>query len=163
MADLERRLRALERGRSADTYDVAGNLVVGDDAVAGQGLARPYVPLPLLPASTAMEVTTTTAGFVDLWVGVIYKQHAAVLAYPLVRPSDGTTAGEVRLVDITAGTVVMAGPVVIAAGSGPAYRLLQGPLGGAHLEARTISVQARRTAGAGTIGARISCCYGTPA
>lgn len=159
MAQLERRLARLERGQGADVYDLAGNLLLGDDAVSGQGLTRPYIPLPMLPASTAMDVTTTSAVFVDLWVGVIYKQHPLVLAYPLVRASDATTSGELQLYDAT-GAAVLVNPVVVGLGfSG--YKLL-GPvaLPGGHLAARTISLQARRTAGAGTIGGRLACCYG---
>lgn len=159
MAGFERRLRILERAGSADLYDAAGTLVVGDDPGVGAGLARPYVPLPMLPASTAMEVSTTAGAMTDLWVGVIYKQHPMVLAYPLVRSSAGDTTGEVDLYDVTGG-VVLAGPVAIGAGSN-AYRLL-GPaaIAGAHLSSRTISLRGRRTAGTGTIGARLSCCYG---
>ncbi|MGI5247764.1 hypothetical protein [Dactylosporangium sp. CA-139066] len=139
--------------RGVIQYDRAGNYVASDDVYAGQGIARPYVPLTLGELS-APAATTTSATMVDLAAGSAIVQHAGLYLHLLVRTSDGTTAGEARL---TVGGTQVGATLTIAAGAnaeaviGPAA---VGGAGGAYGSIQRIAVQARRTAGSGTIGVR---------
>lgn len=136
-------------------YDQNGNYIVSDDVVAGGGLGRPYIPLPIGEVSPP-TATTTSATFVDVASGVFPIQHKALYAYLLVRASDATTAGEARVtvdgtqygatLPITAGSYAFASidPFVVELAPDAEYA-----------DFHTVSVQARRTAGTGTIGVRV--------
>ncbi|TYB97127.1 hypothetical protein FXF53_20500 [Micromonospora sp. WP24] len=137
----------------AAMYDPAGNYIVSDDVIAGRGLGRPYIPLPLGEVSPP-TATTTSGSFTDLATGVFPMQHKGLYAYLLVRASDATTAGEARVaidgtqrgstLPITAGSYAFAS-------IGPFATELTDEYGSFH----GVSVQARRTAGTGTIGVRV--------
>lgn len=153
LRDLERRLERLERGRGGDTYDVAGDLIVGDDAVAGQGLGRPYLPLVFAPIANTMTVNTTNAAMTALLTATFYKQHPRVITQVVAVPSVADTAGEVDLWDDIA-NVVLAGPVAVAAGVVTTVTLGPVAVAGAHMDLLRIRVRARRTAGTGSMGLR---------
>lgn len=134
-------------------WDRAGNYIVTDDAESGQGLARPYLSLPIgeLSAPTA---TTTSGTFVDVAAGATALHHPVLYAYMLVRSDNGTTTGEVRLT--LNGNVI--GSTISIAGNEFAIRTI-GPFDVSPLpvftQINTIAAQARRTAGAGNIGLRV--------
>lgn len=134
-------------------YDLSGNYIITDDVYSRRGLGRPYLQLSV-GEITAPTATTTSGTFTDLLTGRNSVQHPVLYAYVLVRASDGTTAGEVRLA--LDGTAV--GPTIaIAAGEyafkdvGP-FRV---PDPGTYGSLKGLAVQARRTAGAGNVGVRV--------
>lgn len=45
-------------------YDALGNVVAAEDATAGTGLARPWIPVPAIPLRSEMIPTITGASFV---------------------------------------------------------------------------------------------------
>lgn len=136
--------------------DRSGSILVVDDAVEN-GVGRPrlclgqwvdYTPLgtPAMP--------TTSATFVTLQGLFAYEQSPAVRFDVLVSSPDPATTGEVQILDpngtaigspltvpANANTLVHLGPIVLP--SWPSYDL-----------AGYFTLQARRTAGAGAIGAR---------
>ncbi|MDG4792429.1 hypothetical protein [Micromonospora sp. WMMD1082] len=134
-------------------YDRTGQYIVSDDAASERGLARPYIPIQTGEV-TVPTATTTSGTFTDLAAGTMPVQHPVLMAHILARASDGTTAGEIRM---TVDGEPVGEPGTLAAGGythmilGPA--VLPGIYAYAALAA--ISIQARRTAGSGTIGARV--------
>lgn len=145
--------------------DNDNNIIVSDDGFSDQGLARPYIPIVFAENSTfAFNVNTTSATFVGLWNARHKKQHPRVRVEALVKCSDGTTGGEIRLFNNTAG-VQIGTTVTIGLGAfqifvlGPA-EINPVPTTAGHLVMQEIEVQVRRTAGAGNIGVKIYQAYG---
>ncbi|MEV0805723.1 hypothetical protein [Micromonospora sp. NPDC050200] len=135
-------------------YDVSGNYIVTDDAASGRGLARPYIPIQVGEVSVPTAVATST-GFADLHVGAAVLQHPVLYAYVLIRSSDSSTTGEVRMAVDGIGV----GPTLPVNAGAYAY-VNVGPFAlpssvlGNYSAIQVLSVQARRTAGTGTIGVR---------
>lgn len=139
--------------------DEASNILFGDDAVTGQGLARPWLPIPFTThSSTAPTDKTTSGAFTGLLSARYTKQHPTLRAQILCQASDGSTSGEVQLIKV-AGGVQIGTTITVGLGF---YGLLtiQGDVPGAHMEDMELEVQVRRTAGAGTVGVRMFGCYG---
>ncbi|WFE45296.1 hypothetical protein [Verrucosispora sp. WMMD1129] len=139
-------------------YDLADQYIVTDDVASGRGLARPYIPVPMGDV-TPPTATTTSADFVDLSAGLWPAQHPVLRAYVLVRSSDGSTTGEVRLV--VDGEQV--GDVVPVTAGLYAYRVIgPGAVPGVYPfgSLRPVAVQGRRTAGSGDIGVRVMTLHG---
>lgn len=140
-------------------YDAVGNTLATVDS-NGTGLARPYIPVPFASASTTVPTdTTASATFVDLAIARYRPQHPRLSVNVLARASDGTTTGEVQ---VLVGGVALAAAQTVTAGMfgylqfGPAAL----PIAYAHLASVDVTVQARRTAGPGTIGVRVMAAYG---
>jgi hypothetical protein len=132
--------------------DVLGNVLIGDDALTGQGLARPYLSSDGWFGAVEQPTATTTSGVFSTvahlpWI----KQHPRVQAFYLVRCSDGSTSGEIRLVD-DVGTQI--GPTVVVGLGGFTYGSVVGSLNGTHEQQLYLHWQARTTAGSGTIGVK---------
>lgn len=132
--------------QSITLYDAAGNAVLGDDPIAGAGLAGPYVPFAFGRAWYLDWAGTNSAGFVDVYQTTIYKQHAwAVIqvahsndvaaATGQVRLTiNGTATGSVIGTTFSGGTVSTIGPVALP---------------GAHLASVDLRIQARLASGSG--------------
>lgn len=130
-------------------YDRSQNIVMSDDTYSGQGLARPYVPIPVTSARYADMVAVTDATFVDVFEtpGMFHKVNARARADIRCTTDASGTTGEVRVlvdgvqvgitetVDFVVATKYI-GPFVVP---GDAYTSHQ------------IKVQARRTAGTGAV------------
>lgn len=144
-------------------YDKQDNIILSDDGASGQGLARPYLPIPWASHSqSAITDTTTSAAFTGLLSTRYKKQHPKIWAQILCQASDATTAGEVRIIKTFTGDQIGATVTIPATGPGGFYALRQiGPadVPGTFSEEMELEVQARRTAGAGTIGVRMFGCY----
>lgn len=123
-------------------------VAVADDTNSGQGLARPYVPIPLTRSRYTDMVAVTDATFVDVFDSApFYKVNARALATIRCTTDDSATMGEVRvLVDqvqvgdtVSVGFAVAINTVGAFVVPGDAYSLHQ------------VKVQARRTAGTGAV------------
>jgi hypothetical protein len=130
--------------------DADSNTLFAEDAIAG-GLAAPLFGADAWYGVTEVPAwTTSSATFVTLMTLSWRKQHPRVTAHYLARCSDGTTAGELRLVDgagLTVATVVLgAGAYVVGS--------VTGSVSGTHLASQSLQWQGRVTAGAGTVGVR---------
>jgi hypothetical protein len=130
-------------------YDRAQSIVLADDTASGQGLSRPYVPIPVTRARYTDMVAVTDSAFVNVFEtpGVFHKVNARARADIRCTTDVSGTTGEVRvLVDgVQVGdtepvdflvTTKYIGPFVVP---GNAYT------------AHSITVQARRTAGTGAV------------
>lgn len=144
-------------------YDLSGASVGGDAALSPSGFDSPHMPLVWRPVDRSDAKTTTSATFVSLF------EHRGVRGNPglpiqfSVLCSDATTAGEVQVIDTATGTGLspfFASPWVgtIPAGTTTATTLTAPALGlpGAANAAYTLQVQARRTAGTGTVSIAIA-------
>ncbi|MGW4803012.1 hypothetical protein [Kitasatospora sp. NPDC004272] len=133
-------------GTSWAWMDLAGTTVVSEDAVAGTGLARPYIPMMPAPARYTDWLASTSSTFEDIHRFTI-KKHQAYAYISLGYTSD--LAGTTGTVQVTVnGTVTGSLPVtflIAAATIGPF--VLPGPL----LGQVEIRVQAQRTAGTGAV------------
>lgn len=133
-------------------YDRGQNIIFAEDTDSGQGMARPYLSLGPFVSNDYPSDTTSSGAFETLQSLVGFKQHPKVSMQLLGRADDVDTAGELRVIDQD-GHVI--GPVqTVAAGGYAYYTIGPVPLPGIHMQPISLNVQARRTAGTGTIGAR---------
>lgn len=133
-------------------WDEAGNIIVSNDTVSGQGLATPYIPLPGVPTAwhASRQQSTAATTFTALWTVAGRKQHPRLDVYLMVQ-CDAGVAGEVQLRDPGSGTIID-GPKPLAAGAFT-YISLTGPVAGAHATTiLKVDVEMRVTAGAGSVG-----------
>lgn len=135
--------------------------IVADDAVTGFGLARPWLPIPFYDdIQFAPARTTASATFVDLQYANYMIQQPFVFVNSLVVSSDGTTSGEIALTvngDLLPETIV---PIPVGSNAIFVHGINFAWYGINYGETCELVVQARRTAGAGTIGVRTVHAYG---
>ncbi|WP_158544445.1 hypothetical protein [Blastococcus sp. TBT05-19] len=130
-------------------YDRAQVIVVSDDTASGQGLSRPYVPIPVTRARYTDMVAVTDSAFVDVFrtPGAFHKVNARARADIRCTTDVAGTTGEVRvLVDgVQVGDVQPVGFTVETKYVGPFA------IPGDAYTTHSIVVQARRTAGTGAV------------
>jgi hypothetical protein len=133
-------------------FDRSGNIVIADDTLSGKGIAVPYVPFGPFMSNTAPTDTTTSATFTTLQSAVGYWMNPKVFIQILVRSSDATTTGNVRVLDQSNNQI---GSTQAVAGNDFKYVNI-GPIAmpGNFKDSLSLNIQAQRTAGAGTIGVR---------
>lgn len=135
-------------------YDEANNIVVSDDAAAGQGLATPYILHQFASQSQPTDKNTTTT-FQTLQVAeALIKQHPRLRMAILQETTSTTAEYRVRRV----GGSVLHGPILTSTGFG--LEMIEFTLPGAHMEEMEIVVEGRVVSGAGAIGIRVMSCYG---
>lgn len=135
--------------------------VMGDDAITGFGLARPWIPIPFYDdLQFVPDRTTTSASYVNLQWAKYNVQHPFVFVQSLVRASDGTTGGDIILKVNGTQVNTTATPIPVGSNTTFTQSINFAYYGVAHGEDVEIVVAARRTAGAGTIGVRTVHAYG---
>jgi hypothetical protein len=128
--------------------DEAGNIVASSDTVSGVGLALPYLQFRAMPYSEVLSPPqSTTSGTFTPLHRIHGQRQQPYIRVQLITQSDAATTGEVRL---TVGGVAISSVLEIPA-SDNFYRVLDAPLGGAHLDFVYVDVEARRVSGAGAI------------
>jgi hypothetical protein len=138
---------AASLGTSWSWYDQHGETVVAEDAVAGGGLALPYLPIMFAPARFGDWQTCTSGTFEDIHRATIKRLQAyAYLSIGHTSDVSGTT-GEIQ---VTVNGVAVGSPTAV---SFAVSAVTVGPflLPGAYRSQVEIRVQARRTGGAGNI------------
>lgn len=138
-------------------YDRSGNLLVGDDEITGQGLSRPYLPLPTRVSANPNQSTPNLA-MTSLFDICFTKQHAKV-EVQVWGFTTGGVDGEMDLWDETTGAVI-AGPVALPAAGTPTFAALSGPVVGTHMLNKFLHVRARVVAGVGTANVALLSAYG---
>jgi hypothetical protein len=133
-------------------WDRASNIVASDDAVSGQGLARPYLPIRFASLDMSNASGTTSGTFTDLEQALAFKQHPKVnVTAPVI--GDAGTAGEFRLWDATH-SVQLGSTFTLSAGAFTYASWTGIAVNGAHLSTVDLRLQGRRTAGTGFVRAR---------
>jgi hypothetical protein len=132
--------------QSWTVYDGSGNAILGDDPIAGAGLAGPYVPFAFGRAWYLDWAGTNSSGFVDVYQTTIYKQHAMAVIQVAHSNDVAAATGQVRLTingtatgstintTFSGGTISTIGPVALP---------------GAHRASVDLRIQARLTSGSG--------------
>lgn len=134
-------------------FDEQENPIVSEDTVAGQGLARPYLPMRTVPYT---EVTTpptliTSGTFTPTYRTSGQKQQARIRIRVLAQ-TDAATSGEIVLMQ--GGTPISTTLPVAPSTNG--YLLIDGTVTGDHLQFVDVDTHARRASGAGTFRIGIS-------
>jgi hypothetical protein len=128
-------------------YDQGGTAVLGEDPVAGVGLALPYLAMASAPARYTDWPSSTSATFEDIHRMTVYKQQAyAYVSVGYTSDLAGTT-GEAQVT--VNGTAV--GSVISVSFSQAAATIGPFALPGAIRGQVEIRVQARSTGGTGGI------------
>lgn len=132
--------------------DRAGTAIVTDDTTSGVGIGVPYIPWgPFVSASVPTDTTTSTS-FVTLQSALSAKMNPRITMQILGRSSDASTTGEIRVVD--EGGVQIGATISVAANAFQYYNIGATTLPGAFKANKSLNIQARVTAGPGTIGVR---------
>lgn len=140
--------------------DSINNIIVGDDAGANQGLARPWIPMCWGPGSTkafvAAEQTTSTS-FSGVLLTQYRKQHPRIYMEYLLQ-TGATSPGEWQVFDQTHNTII-AGPFSIIAS-----QFVSGSqtfdIPGSHMDNIQLEIQTRLTSGTNAFGFRMLSSYG---
>lgn len=131
-------------------WDHGGDIVFADDITAGQGLARPYIPLGTFVDALVPTATTTSTSFVTLQTLSGYKQHPKVVFQVLVYADSGTT-GTIQIIDQSSNVVATTNLT-----SGQFGYVNFGPTAivGTHELPISLNIQGKVLTGAGKVGAR---------
>jgi hypothetical protein len=84
----------------AALQDRSANVIVSDDALSGEGLARPYIPIPFGDGDASHWGGTSSGTFLALYTGFAYRQHPKFTGIVQVL-ADAGTSGELELWDAT--------------------------------------------------------------
>ncbi|MGZ3140793.1 hypothetical protein ACVDFE_02070 [Lentzea chajnantorensis] len=131
-------------------HDNLNNIVVSDDGVSGQGLARPSLTWPTrrirfdaLPSTDA----SSFEGLVD--TGWVYKSHPRTYVQVVHCATTSGTTGEMRLMldGVQVGATQTVGFAVTYVDVGPFA------VPGTHMSQHRLVLECRRTGGTGRIGA----------
>lgn len=72
--------------------DRDGNVIVSDDAVTGEGLARPWLSMPTVPVLASMIPRTTSATYASVYsTGWVIKQQPSCDVHALLYSTGGAT------------------------------------------------------------------------
>ncbi|MFJ3878077.1 hypothetical protein ACIPW5_11515 [Streptomyces sp. NPDC090077] len=128
-------------------YDQGGTAILAEDAFSGQGLALPYLAMAAAPARYTDWPGSTSGTFEDIHRISAYKQQASAFVIVGHTSDAGPTTGEFQ-VTVNGSTVAAATAVTF---SQAATTIGPFALPGAIRDQIDIRVQARRTAGAGSV------------
>lgn len=165
--DLKRRLKTLEANRRAAppvalTYltDGAGNVIVSADGVRGEGLGKPSLPIPFVPAYQAVDTTgwpvTTSATFADMLISTHVVQNVFFAASITVICGADASA-EVQVVDND--TVITDPVITVGVGVAVTVSVIVG-FASVYGEVTPLRVQARRTAGTTPVWTQLTGAWG---
>ncbi|MEU1284899.1 hypothetical protein [Kitasatospora sp. NPDC005856] len=130
--------------------DARGGTLFAEDVVSG-GLAVPYIGASGWYGATEVpQWTTTSSSWTTCMTLPWHKQHPQVQAHYIARCSDGTTTGEIRIIDGAGQEIAKsslgAGAYVVS--------YMMGPVSGTYLGIQYLELQARVTAGSGNVGVK---------
>jgi hypothetical protein len=153
-----------EAGISANMWwmDRFGAVILADDSGLGNLLAEPRIPWTYMKTSTFFtpDVTTTSATYTSVWVLTTERANPQVKVCVFVKCSDGSTGGNIRLVDTGLGATGVLEEQTIPVGMNT-YATLSGPLPlSSPGNFSRVEIEVKRTAGAGTIGTQIAYAVG---
>ncbi len=131
-------------------WDYNGNIILGDDANSGEGLARPYIPHTVSRGRSQDWPASTATDWEPLDIIRLHRQHPQLYIEYRHTSDEPNTRGEIRLRDTQAG-VLATKPV----GYVTVWERTQMPMPGVFGDMREIWLEARRTTGPGNIRATV--------
>lgn len=132
-------------------WDRSAHIVVSDDALSGEGLARPWLPHPSVDTlASAMPMVSNTSWFQTAGSGSFIKQQPFMQIQALVRTAGGS-AGQARFAvnGTPVGSVIDIG--VDQFFWTPSQKIA---LPGNYDDSLFVTVEVQRTSGTGTVGGR---------
>jgi hypothetical protein len=136
--------------------DRIANIVLADDTNGGVGIARPYMSMGQWVdnvASGSSATPTTSATFVTQQVAHVYRSQPRLVAGAIVNSTSAGTTGEIQITDFVGAAI--GSPVAVPANA--VSYVFFGPVAWpswSFLDNGLLNLQARRTAGTGSIGVR---------
>lgn len=131
-------------------HDNGNNIVVSDDGVSSQGLARPSLPWPTRRIRFDSLASTDNGSFEGLVdTGFVYKSHPRAYVQVVHCATTSGTTGELRLMldGVQVGSTQTVGFALTFADVGPFA------VPGSHMSQHRLVLECRRTGGTGRIGA----------
>lgn len=142
--------------------DNSANTIISDDAASQQGLARPYLTMPVTKTVEFQNpaFTTTLGTFQSAYHISGLKQHPFFISNYVATTPAGVTM-QVQVVDQSNAGVVIAGPETVPASSFGFFNF-GGPyaIAGVHMSGINLDIQIRVASGAGTVGITHTDTYG---
>ncbi len=138
-------------------FDEQQNVPVSSGAVSGVGAPTPYLATHPVPYGRVINPpeTTTSGSFGALWRLHHRRQHPRIHVRVIVKTA-ADTSGEIRL---TCDGVDISGVLTAALGTNTYFDLF-GTVPGSHMSIQNIDVEARRTAGTGSVQVEVAICQG---
>lgn len=135
-------------------WDRAGHIVVGDDAVSGSGLARPWLPQATIPVLSTSIPTTSSATYIATTstAQMPKQQPYAELEALLLSTGGGVGNARFTMNGSQVGTVM---PIASGAFAWQTIQTL--PLPGDYDGRVTIDLQVQRTNASGAVGGVFRC------
>lgn len=134
---------------TANLHDEKNNIIVGNDSVSGQGLARPYVPMGgfFRAKYSDWTVQTTSATFETLWRGELLKQHPKLSVATNSSMDTSGSTGELRVLvnGVQLGTTATINFALTTTLFGPTA------VDGSHMQLLAVEIQGRVASGAGAL------------
>lgn len=140
-------------------YDARGNALWTDDAIAQQGIGRPYISFPWAPIPSTLWPSTTAGIWTNLWAASPPKQQPNVYLQGVAITPAGVN-GELRLWDAANAVQIGATITVASQPAGLIWTIGPAAVGGNHLDPMQLELQGQITAGTGAISAMIYASYG---
>lgn len=135
-------------------WDRAQNIVLSDDATAGQGLARPWLAPPVVPVLSTAIPTTNSASYISLQsTGQVIKQQPYVELEVLVL----STGGGIGNVRFTCNGSPIGTVIPVTSGLFAWQTIQTEALPGNYNDRVRLELQAQRTNGAGAVGGVFRC------
>lgn len=132
--------------------DNARQIIVSDDAVSGQGIARPWIPIPVLTTRFDQIPSTPNTDWEQLQSTAFRPKQSPFWRVNLKHTTTAPdTAGEARLIldGVQVGTTVTVNWTNNWTDIGPF------PVPGTHMSQHHLELHCRRTAGTGRVGANM--------
>ncbi|MGW4114829.1 hypothetical protein ACWEFJ_28475 [Actinosynnema sp. NPDC004786] len=146
---LNTRVSLVETGKHVLAWlDQAQNVLISDNVGSPSGLARPYLATPAARAKFTSWESTTSAAYEELWHIRHFRQHPKVRGRIYTTTDAAGTTGDWRIRVADTGEILATGLVSFAQGPtnwGPVVLI------GNHLSDITLIIEARRTAGTGSV------------
>lgn len=148
--------------QTMNLYDASGNLIYGDDGLSSYGLARPFIPFPMMRSDLANWPSTTSGSFVDVFFSFPPVQSPKVYFQGYMSAPTGTNA---QIQAVSGSTVLGQTGTLIGSTTGLTFWSL-GPIefpqavGAAYATPTDLRIQASRTAGSGTVQVAVGASYG---
>jgi hypothetical protein len=139
-------------------WDKAGNVIISDDTPSGAGIGRPYIGGTTSAYRATDWPATQSTDWDPLQRWMLNRQHPRIHAIIDATTDTPDTTGEARLRDVATNTVL--GTVGLTAEDSGGLAIGPVAMPGAFGDICEVRLEARRTAGTGTVRATLTYAVG---